>query len=513
MKFKKIVFILVGLLLILITVLVFTDAHKISFNTFESIKEDRKENKDLISVLFVNNLKVAYDSDNHTYYYYLPQNNQNKLVQLKFNVPGLKYKIDSELLNLVDAEYNKEYNFIIHSKEEYYESKIVFTNLPTVQINTNDLIEDISINGNLYLTSDMHFNNFYESNIKIRVRGASSRRLPKKSYKIHLYDDKYKKSTDSSIMNMYKGDSYVLDSLYNDPSKIRDAFSVEIWNQIDSKNINFKGKFVEVFINNQYHGIYVFKEPINRTRLNLNKTTKNDNSIIIKGITWQALNHTRNISNIKSEKVDNLEIKYPKDLKYYPRSWNAMLNKLVDYYDPKIKNDYEVISNTFDINNYVEIQILNAFINNLDVYSGKTFRKNFYFYMDSMNSNVINICPWDLDLTFGLYYNNYSDLLSKTDYDRYRSITTPLFEKKSDKLNDLIRDKYQELRIKYLNEDNLFPILDGYISDLNSGAFQRDSMRWYDYDAVYEIDQIKEWIKNRIKVLDKYMGVETKDEN
>lgn len=508
MKFKKMVFILVGLLLLLITALGFTDVHKISFDTFESIKEKRKENKELISDLFVNNLKVAYDIDNNTYFYYLPQNNKNKLFQLKFNVPGLKYKLDSELLNLVTAEYNKEYNFIIHSKEEYYESKIVFTNLPTIQINTTDLIEDISINGNLYLTSDLHFNSFYESNIKIRVRGASSRRLPKKSYRIHLYDDEHKKTTDYSIMNMYKGDSYVLDSLYNDPSKIRDAFSVEIWNQINSKNINFKGEFVEVFINNQYHGIYVFKEPINRTKLNLNKTTKNDNGILIKGITWQALNHNRDISYIESEIVDNLEIKYPNDLKYYPRSWNAMLNKLIDYYDPKIKNDYEVISNTFDINDYIEIQILNAFINNTDVYSGNTFRKNFYFYMDSMNSKVINICPWDLDLTFGLYYNNREDLLSDTRYDRYRSITTPLFEDNSDKLNDLIREKYHELRIKYLNEDNLFPILDGYIRDLNNGAFQRDSMRWYDYDAVYEINQIKEWIKNRIKVLDKYMGVE-----
>ena len=57
------------------------------------------------------------------------------------------------------------------------------------------------------------------------------------------------------------------DALYVDKSKIRNIFSYNLWNTINdnqSDNNDLNGDFVEVFIKNEYYGLYVLKNKVNK---------------------------------------------------------------------------------------------------------------------------------------------------------------------------------------------------------------------------------------------------------
>ena len=69
----------------------------------------------------------------------------------------------------------------------------------------------------------------------------------------------------------------------------------------------------------------------------------------------------------------------------------------------------------------------------------------------------------------------------------------------------LIINRYWNLRRNVLSEANLVRLLDEYKNDLSKGAAKRDTSKWLEYDVEKEIEDIKVWLKKRIKVFDNYI--------
>ena len=124
-----------------------------------------------------------------------------------------------------------------------------------------------------------------ETDVQIRLRGNTSRRFPKKSYRLKLVDGRGEKR-DLPLCGLRSDDDWILNPLYSDTSKIREALSWWLWAQINSRGQVAAGSgldYVEVVLNGEYWGLYALQERIDRKQVGadrergiLYKVTAND---------------------------------------------------------------------------------------------------------------------------------------------------------------------------------------------------------------------------------------------
>jgi len=511
---KSKIFVFILLIIALLTILYYEIiGFSVSYLTEEQIKTERKINSDLIYELKINNIDTIYNEVDDIYFYSIPSNYENKRYTIKLDLDkGYKYKVLDYTTNIIDVDYSKIYKNIIYNEKYYKEIKVQLTNLPLISIITDTEITDSETNSIFKYINPYNLDKVFIHNSKTKIRGASTKNYDKKSYKVEFYNSGYDKEKNVNISNFYNGSSFILDATYRDNSKIRNAFATELWNlfSVGFNNINVYSEFVEVFINGKYNGIYVFTEPINRKKLNLNKSSENNTSVIIKSTSWDVF--SKKESNLLDDIYLGYELKYPNDSNLFSMSWKKMSQKLSNYYsDIKINNDgkdidvkflntYEDIINTFDIKNYIDMLLFNSFTNNND----NKMIKNNYFYFKNLDSNIY-IQPWDMEFTFGLNFSHVVNNLFNKDINNYSKINLDIYHENSNKINKLIKERYLELRKNVLNEDTFNSILDNYLKTLNKGAADRDSNLWNEYDVENEIEDIRYWINNRLNAYDEYI--------
>lgn len=476
--------------------------NSLSFYSSKEIKQNRELKKDLISNLKINNGDTVYDKNNNIYYYMVSENYENQIYVLKLEMEDeFKYKIVGETLNVIKVDYSKPIKIIIYNDKYYYETKIQLTNLPLVNIETD---YEITTNDTESIFNYININNIEKTvsnNSIIYIRGDTSQRFGKKSYKLKFVNKKYDSDKNINVSNFYYGDALILDAIYRDPSKIRNVLATELWNDISNNftNIDIYSEFVEIFINGEYKGIYVLTEPINRRKLNLNKSNLVDTSIIIKTTGWLTVNNTIKFNDIDTSTFLEYELKYPNDEELYSASWDKILNKLSVYYSNS--GSYDAINTTWNMENYIDLIIFNAFTNNQD----NQLLKNNYFYMKSLEDSEVFIQPWDMEYTFGLSYSSSDEKLVTKKQEDYAEVYTG-FEHKSKRINKLLIERYWKLRKNILTKEYFDNLLNEYKNKLSKGATERDSKIWYEYDVEKEIEEIRSWIYNRLEFFDGYIA-------
>lgn len=472
-----------------------------SFSTFNPAS-NFEYNDDFVIGISSNNNNGAFDSGTGTYYF---SKNLFDVNNLKIRSP---YKVKYEATKQDDYTYIVD----IHSKNYYQQRiiKVVDSNIISISDNydinehANIGVSKISLDSKDYskIFFELMDNNYVNHNTyptaqyyngRIRTRGATSFILPKKSYKIEL-DEKV------SLFGMNRDDDWILDSLYTDKSKIRNKFASDLWNRINDNqliNNDLNGEFVEVFINNEYMGLYVLKEKISMKNVDLT-----DNGVLVKSVAHVDSNVKNNIIsnniNIFNDGSDlfyeNFEIK-----NYTNNSLNKFFSRLRDYYSDY---SYDSIYNNFDIDNFLNYNLFVIFMSGSDNVS-----KNQYLSMADDKSKIL-ITPWDMDLSFGTYFCDQSGINSCDSFENFSDISwlyTEFFNNYDYKTKVLMKERYFELRKDVINMDMINTYLDSYkMLLLNSGSSTRDSEKWYDYDINNQIDYIRLWSSKRIEFLDEF---------
>ncbi len=472
-----------------------------------------KEENNIVTSIKIDDVTLPYDSNTKTFYYPVSSKQNGKEVTL-----NIKIETNSQAKNIIDDKEFKDSITIkrkidfkdkieVYSNSNYYYNKyyIAFTNLPTITISNdaNDVGEDYSF-GNIKVIDPEYTENESEysmdSQMNIRIRGSSTKTSLKKSYRIKLGENN---KQELSLLGMTTNSIWILDSLYSDISKIRNLLSYELWNSINADlNTEHKtilnGKFVEVFMDNEYVGLYVLKEPIDNKILNLKETSSIDSGILLKGVAHDLLNFDESeIKSVNSSTYHGLEIKYPKDLKDNSIYWYNILSKIKDYYSENITDN--VIESTFYEDNFINYRLYLLALNANDNYEPK----NVYFSVKNMNKDTkVLLTPWDLDFTFGVDY----DTQQRIDYERVNDVIKIDFGTANNYKKNLI-NRWKYLRKDALTEKKLNQIIDNYYKELTfSGAIDREYEKWNKGENVEsEFSQIKNWFKLRLKVLDNYI--------
>lgn len=356
------------------------------------------------------------------------------------------------------------------------------------------------------------------ANIKWRGGTTNTEDKHKRNYKIKF-------SEDHSFFGLRNDNNWILDAGQADVFRLRNRIATELWNDFATKPYytnqepkvlsGVRGQVVEVYLNDEYRGIYCFTECMDRKQLKLKKYDKEGN---IYGTLWKSTGFGSSLMNTLPDSYDNnlpmmdvFEAKYPEidDLGYtdYSTLWNAInfvinandddfINHVDEYFDLPVVLDY-----------FLFINILGAIDN--------TGKNMYWAVYDKQKDKKITPAVWDLDLTVGnKTLEQYSIAFTSPEYpilDPFKLVTR-LKELNYNHFNEKVSERYRELRKTYFNPNNLFSRYETYYNILKqSGTTEREENKWSGDSDVYgqeinfekELEYIHDWINKRICFLDK----------
>ncbi len=421
---------------------------------------------------------------------------------------ALKYHFFKRPLKIISTSFNQT-NKIVMQKISlsiilliwvsiYSQSQTVFSSkLPIVIIDTDgqEILDEpkITVNmkiiyngpGNINHLNDTiyHFN----GNIGIELRGNMSQQSHAPAYGFKTRDD-YGENMNVSLLGMPSEHVWILYGSPMDPTYIRNELTYHLSTQMG--HYASRTRYCELFINNEYVGLYALMEKIKRdkNRVDISKLTSDDTSG--DDVTGGYIIELGDYESDWISTVIDTRFQY-----VYPKKKNIVveqqdyIKEYVDSFQTALINsnslsDYEKY---IDVNSFIDFFIIQELSFNPDAYIGSVF-----FHKDkNSKGGKIRMGPvWDFDLAWGIY---------PMDSFQYE-IEGRLFWFKV-LLKDTVFENMLKCRWEYLREDilkttEIYSHIDSVSNIINQSAYYNNSQ---------SIDQLKTWINDRIEWLDENM--------
>lgn len=365
-----------------------------------------------------------------------------------------------------------------------------------------------------------------EARVKWRGGSTNVEHTHKRNYTIKFGDDR-------QLFGMRKDNKWILDAGNADVFRLRNRIATELWNDMCQKTYyadrepnalsGVRGRVVEVYLNEEYMGIYSLTECMDRKQLKLKKYDKDTGEIrggLWKAITWEnTMMWDYQPYDNRSETWGGFEVKYPElgdvDETDYSTLYNAIsfvvnssdadfISHIAEYFDMPVVIDY-----------YIFLYVLNAFDN-----AGKNI---FWAVYDKTENKKLTIGVWDLDGTVGQrWINKWVPDSSSPEYpfDDNMNLYYRLRQLNADSFCEKVFERYQQLRTTCLSTDSLISRYQTYYELLlATGAAQREEQRWSgDEDVNYEVINFQEetafitdWISRHMQYLDENVFKPTSD--
>lgn len=414
------------------------------------------------------------------------------------------------------------------------------SNLPIVVIETNgrEIVDEPKIQADMGIV----FNgegarnritdpfNHYNGKVGIEIRGQSSQMFPMKSYSIELWDASGN-SQDRSLFGLPRESDWVLYAPYTDKTLMRNVLAYSLSRRMGRWAANCR--YVELVVNGDYKGIYVFMERIKRGSGRVAVTRMSATDITGDAVTggyifsidkdsdgWYSSYSTPFTTQRQPVRFGHV---YPKKTAL-AREQEAYLRSYVDSFENALQGaDFQHPERGWrrfaDEGSFIDYMIVNEVSRNVDGY-----RLSAYFHKDrqSKGGRIVAGPAWDYDLAFrnANYCRGYDPTGWCYDFNRdcpdgiwhipmwwYRLNSDSVFLRK-------LRVRWKELRTDVLSETRLNGFADS-VRTVTAEARPRHFQRWpvlgqyvwpnpqpipNDYDG--EVSTLKEWIAARIRWLD-----------
>ena len=386
--------------------------------------------------------------------------------------------------------------------------KLYFTQLPIINLNTKKAAitaDEISSFINIADTTGTT----YSSDIGIKIRGAYSSTLPKKSYRVQLWTDSTGKTTkDESIFGLRSDKRWLLLAMYNEKLRLNNKVSHELWLKLHKlyyadlepdAHSTIRTRYVEVVLNGSYQGVYLFAEDLDRKQLKLKKQTiAGTGGELYKGNSWDAGTLFRDLTPLPTETTElwsGWELSYPDADETDWKNIYNFTDFAVNASDSTFKQQ---ISTKIREDNFADYFI---FLNLLrpEDNTGKNL-----FLARYNETSPYFIAPWDLDGTWGYYWsgdqkNTTDDILTNNLFNRLLTL---------DSFKGQLAARWFSLRPNLLSIDSLYAAINMNHNFLtNNGVYERENMVWSGAYLSYgqdELNYIKTWTQARVAYLDAY---------
>ena len=379
----------------------------------------------------------------------------------------------------------------------------------------------------------------YEGIIGIEIRGESSQFFDKKSYGFETWDSQYN-DLDVALIGFPEEEDWILYGPFSDKSLIRNKLIYELSNRMG--RYTTKTEFVELTINYEYKGLYIFMEKLKRdkNRIDISKLEnadideelisggyiiKIDKSDMEDGSYTDYNSFQSQFDVFGNENGDiriNFNYEYPKPGEIHANQKNYIKNYFYEFESSLASNNFKDPINGFrkyiDEDSFIDFFILNELSNNVDGYRLST-------YLQKDRNEKLVIGPiWDFNLSFGNAdycggerYDVWCFKFNERCLGDYWNVPfwwNRLLE--DEKFVDKLKDRWNQLRLNTLSDNNILTLIEEQYSFLNNETdiINRNFNKWKIF-GIYiwpnsfignnyyeEIDFLKNWIKERTKWLD-----------
>lgn len=320
---------------------------------------------------------------------------------------------------------------------------------------------------------------------EVRTRGNSSLKYPKKSMRLEL-------DSSASFCGLPAHDVWVLNAGYIDKSFIRHRLSFDLFRAMGTHNLAPNGCYSEVFIDEQYHGLYYVMQRIDAERAGI--SSRQPGGVIFKEppVFIQEERGVEYPEHPFGQKYPEVE----------ERDETPLAEELRDFlFHAPDSVFYAEIGAWFHLENVADWMLLLLFTNNTD-----GLLRNFYLYRLHVDS-PFRIAIWDYDETFGRYGDNRLNNI-ETDLEWERNpLLSRLFERRH--FRDLLKERWLHHRKNALQEQHINERINEYVEILKPNVGQNFE-RWpvsgpgYTDDNGFkeEVEFIRDFISARLQELD-----------
>lgn len=345
----------------------------------------------------------------------------------------------------------------------------------------------------------------FSSEIRTRLRGATSGSKAKKSFNLELVKDG--ESQDVHLLGYRKDDDWVLAAEYTDYSRMRNRVMMDLWTKVDDlpydkdnkyQGNGTQGEFVELFVNGAYYGLMCFTDKIDRKKLNLKKTKEATETEpeVKRGLLWKAnwessetylSKYTERPTNdsflwpyIESKKSYGWEQKYPDD--DVRQAFFDPICDIIDFLNIGQKEFSANYTSKMYEQNVIDFILFIQAFQLLD-----NQKKNYYLSVRNWDKEAKYLFTlWDLDGSIGRYAGGdetgndpkqmawgeklgYHNLIH-----RFKSKTL-----RPDDFATKMNNRWQYLSTHQLSLDNIRAIMEKYANLFStSGAWEREKAHW-----------------------------------
>ena len=358
---------------------------------------------------------------------------------------------------------------------------------------------------------------------KIRVRGAATTIFPKKGFRMKLKTTSVgenKRPDTTMLLNLRQDDDWILYAGYNDQEKVRNVFATNLWKASQAKHNEFgvdngvEYKYVELIMNDKYHGLYALTYPVDEIQLGLEMGMEGYREFIFKKADWGG--------------IDTYELKT--DMSEPKIAWA----ELKEFYDTmQTGQDAEKVREMMDMANAIDMHLFLEMVLNTDIANivpkgwvndmvsagnvGDT--KNLYLTAKKQGKKYVWLyTPWDSDLTFGNICTTEEPnieeglcyMIPQNDYEVMSDAVWKLKMLGDEKIEDELSSRYKELRMGAWSDEKIREMVEEYEAKIYaSGAFRRDQERWPEgsyNDAAEGLEKFQQYVLTRLHALDeKYL--------
>ena len=348
------------------------------------------------------------------------------------------------------------------------------------------------------------------SDIRIRIRGNSSRHFEKKGYIIKMITSGGLNNP-QSLIGMDAHHEWALHGPYLDKTLIRNYICYNLAGDIMGYAPNVR--FCELILNGEYRGLYLLTETITagkmgaRLELSVNKKDNSFSGYLLR-LDRGSNTELKNINNFTSYtyKTDSkVNIVYPGNANLTPFLASGICEDFSDFEKALYSYDYDSedfgYENYIDVNSFIDYFLINEFTSNYDAGSKST-------YMYKGIDGKLHMCVWDFNNAFDNYQEN------ETSYRIFYLQDVLWYDMlfKDEEFVEKVISRYYELEKQYLNEEYINSYIDSVIEYLGP-AIDRNFEKWGhtflpEWDRLFDfhrnlhsydeaVSQLKGYIKNR----------------
>lgn len=458
-------------------------------------RKEETEN-DLAEKLYFNKDEIVKDNNN---VYYLPLSLENEWETGK--ITGETE--DSNICIIMDekrkekGEYQADgdrLKLLIYNDKSYQEVSLVITALPIMSISFTECPSEVTLEEEEFFCEfdfyapkqDMEKKvESVSTHCKVHKRGGSTKDFEKSGLKVELVDKNGQKE-EKNLCNMRDDDDWILIPMYVEESKIRDKFCIDLWREISSveaeNNTGTQMEYVELILNGNYYGLFGLAVPVDRKQTDLSEKGEGGDLLFrLDGTTSMDLDALSYAGEMTE--AGGVSVEFPKQMNQ--QKWDAIRDFLHLVYYEEDEVFAQKIQSIVEFDNMADLYL---FLNL--IYGKDNTVKNMYYCMrlNEDGTYKVSLIPWDMDLSLGTLYDQSNsnglywtyesaENLEKRECACY--LTKRLRELNAGNFENILKERYKELRQDILTEENLFERIEN-LSDviIDSGALARDKEKW-----------------------------------